>query len=211
MTQNHLRGWSIKGHGLLGTRLGTRFAIGLGIGLSIGWFDAALAIDPITIELLTLPLETPPPETIQPCRSRVDLTVVTETTICQKADLETGLTDPSLWWDQEQFGGALLQGWFAFPGRQGNPGRVDLLVNPEAWSSANYLALYRFINQFGTTAKEFGYNLRVFNPNRELLGAYVCPDKDTCQIFLNPYGRNALRGTASPFGALSPIGGGTRR
>lgn len=194
---NHLKG-IIKGIKLL--------AIGLGIGLSYG--EPAQAIDPALIDLLTRPLETAAPES---CRSRLDLEVVTRQTICQKGSLDTGLTEPSLWWAQEQFGEGVLQNWFAFPGANGSLGRIDLLVNQDVWNDSNYLDHYVFINQFGTVAQDFGYNIRVFNPDGELLGVYVCQDKLDCRIFLNPFGRSALRGTTNPFDALSPTDGGTRR
>jgi hypothetical protein len=188
-------------------------AIGLGasVGLvtSIGLGNSpALAIDAELIDLLTRPLETAPPE---PCRSRLELDVVTQQTICQKGAIETGLTDPSLWWTQEQFGEGIIQNWFAFPSTEGRLGRVDLLVNQDVWNDTDYLNRYVLINQFGTTAQQFGYNTRVFNPNGELLGAYICQDKVDCRIFLNPFGRSALRGATAPFGASSPINGGTAR
>lgn len=178
-----------------------RLAIGIGIG--IGLIDAkpAQAIDPEMIDLLTRPLETAPAEA---CRSRMDLEVVTRQTICQKGTIDTGLTEPSLWWVYEQFGEGILQNWFAFPGTEDSVGRVDLLVNEDVWNDANYLNRYVFINQFGTVAQQFGYNIRVFNPGGELLGAYICQRKADCQIFLNPFGRSAVRGTTSPFDALSP-------
>jgi hypothetical protein len=188
-------------------RLVKLLAIGLGIGIGLSQAKPAQAIDPEMIDLLTRPLETAPAE---PCRSRLDVEVVTRQTICQKGDLETGLTDPSLWWAYEQFGEGILQEWFAFPGTENSFGRVDLLVNQDIWNDTNYLNRYVFINQFGTVAQQFGYNIRVFNPGGELLGAYICQQKADCQIFLNPFGRSALRGATNPFGALSPTPGGNR-
>lgn len=189
-------------------RLTKLLVIGLGIGVGLSDGKPAQAVDPDMIDLLTRPLETALPE---PCRSRIDLEVVTRQTICQKGAVETGLTDPSLWWTQEQFGEGIFQNWFAFPGAAGSLGRIDLLVNQEVWNGTNYLDRYVLINQFGTIAQQFGYNIRVFNPGGELLGAYLCQRKADCQIFLNPFGRSALRGDTSPFDALSPTNGGTGR
>lgn len=186
-----------------------------------------------TIFLLTTPLD---PALFQPGVS-IDPTVITPDRVSQ-----TGLTSPSLWWTEEQlnslqwigepsgnsgciaeqFGQALLNYWLAYPGDDGTPRRVDLLVNQEVWSDCNYLQRYVFVNKFGTAAKDFGYNVRVFNLQGELLGAYICefngPSGSSsasynatipCSIFLNPYGRSAFRGTPTPFGAPSPINGGT--
>jgi hypothetical protein len=182
-----------------------KLAIGFGIGLGVA--QPAEAIDPIMIDLLTRPLETVPPEA---CRSRLDLEVVTQQTICQKGATETGLTDPSLWWAYEQFGEGIVQNWFAFSGTESTFGRVDLLVNQDVWNDTDYLSRYVLINQFGTVAQQFGYNTRVFNSGGELLGAYICQQKADCQIFLNPFGRSALSGATNPFDALSPTPGGTR-
>ncbi len=185
-----------------------KLAIGLAISIGLSNREPAQALDLEMINFLTAPLETAPPT---PCLSRTDLEVVTQQTICQEGAAETGLTDPSLWWAAEQFGQRILQNWFAFPNGEGNSGRVDLLVNEDIWNDTNYLNRYVFINQFGTTARQFGYNMRVFNPNGELLGAYFCQSQADCQIFLNPFGRSALRGATNPFDALSPTNGDNPR
>ena len=188
-------------------RVSKLLAIGLGMGIGLG-SSPAQAINPELIDLLTRPLETAPPE---PCRSRMELEVVTRQTICQKGAIETGLTEPSLWWIHEQFGEGIIQNWFAFPSTEDRLGRVDLLVNQDVWNDTNYLNRYVLINHFGTTAQQFGYNTRVFNPDGELLGAYICWNKMDCRIFLNPFGRSALSGATAPFGASSPTNGGTPR
>lgn len=182
--------------------------VGFAIAIGLNNSKPAPAIDLEMINFLTRPLETAPPE---PCRLRTDLEVVTRQTICQAGAAATGLTEPSLWWVYEQFGEGILQNWFAFPDEEGTSERVDLLVNEDIWNDTNYLDRYVFIHQFGTTAQQFGYNLRVFNPNGELLGAYYCRSQADCQIFLNPFGRSALRGATNPFDALSPTNGGNLR
>ncbi|NJL21251.1 MAG: hypothetical protein HC895_11190, partial [Leptolyngbyaceae cyanobacterium SM1_3_5] len=119
-----------------------------------------------------------------------------------------GLTQPSLWWTQEQFGAKLLATWVANSGLDGTPPRVDLIVNQQIWSSYTYLERYRFLNQFGVAAQDFGYSTRVFNRQQELLAAYICPDPagGTCNVFLDSSGPSGLQGgsTLSPF----PTGGG---
>lgn len=184
----------------------TLLAIALGVGL--GWLDCrnALAIDRDTLVLLTLPLE---PSLFESGAPDIPPAVVTPDRVSQ-----TGLTPPSLWWTDEQFGSDLLSYWLAYSGADGTPPRVDLLVDQEVWSNYNYLRRYVFMNQFGTAAKAFGYSTRVFNLQGELLGAYICEfdqtqaNDTTCSVFLNPYGRGAFSGSTSPFGAASPTGGG---
>lgn len=208
-------------------------ALALGLGMALLNCRTGRAVGRETIFLLTTPLD---PALFQPGVS-IDPTVITPDRVSQ-----TGLTSPSLWWTEEQlnslqwigepsgnsgciaeqFGQALLNYWLAYPGDDGTPRRVDLLVNQEVWSDCNYLQRYVFVNKFGTAAKDFGYNVRVFNLQGELLGAYICefngPSGSSsasynatipCSIFLNPYGRSAFRGTPTPFGAPSPINGGT--
>lgn len=95
--------------------------------------------------------------------------VVTATTPSQ-----TGLTVPSLWWAKEQFGGKLLYSWIAYAKENDTPSHIDLLVNQEAWNLLNYLDRYAFVNQFGFTASDYGYNLRIFDRQENLLATYTC-------------------------------------
>lgn len=167
---------------------------------------SAQAIDPETLLLLTTPLE---PTLFQQGDPSLPPSVVTPDRVSQ-----TGLTPPSLWWTSDQFGNDLLSYWLAYPGTDGTPRRVDLLVDQQVWGGYNYLSRYVFLNQFGTAAKAFGYNTRVFNLQGELLGAYICepehvnPHQPVCSVFLNAYGRSAFRSDTTPFGASSPTGGG---
>jgi hypothetical protein len=95
--------------------------------------------------------------------------VITADTISQSE-----LTIPSLWWAKEQFGGKLLDNWLAYPGDGTTAARIDLVVNQQIWSLLDYLERYEFINHFGNVARDYGYNLRVFNHKKELLAAYTC-------------------------------------
>ncbi|MDX2097184.1 MAG: hypothetical protein SFW36_05355 [Leptolyngbyaceae cyanobacterium bins.59] len=139
--------------------------------------------------------------------------VVTSKTICQAS-----LTLPSLWWAKQQFGGQVLENWLAYGSTGASPGRVDLVVNPQAWSLLNYLERYEFIDKFGSIAREFGYNTRVFNRQGEKLAAYTCSYRTAsamdqtpatqplkavlpCAIDLDSAQRNRLRGRS---GGLSP-------
>lgn len=168
----------------------------------------AAAIDREMLTLLTIPLE---PALFEPGELVLDPSIVTPDRISQ-----TGLTPPSLWWTEEQFNQVPLSYWLAYAGSPTEPRRVDLVVDQQSWNNSNYLQRYAFMNQYGTTAKEFGYSMRVFDLRGELLGAHLCefepttPNLDApCSIFLNSYGRGAFRGTATPFGASFPTDAGT--
>lgn len=113
-----------------------------------------------------------------------------------------GLTAPSLWWAREQFAGKMLNNWIAYPTEK----RVDLVVNRQLWTLLDYMDRYRFVNEFGNVARDFGYNIRVFNPQKTLLAAYTCnfnSNLPNCQIWLESSSQDSLRlrlkPEASPF------------
>jgi hypothetical protein len=160
---------------------------------------AAIASDQETLLLLTA---IPDPYTLIEQGGVPAGSYVTADTISQ-----TSLTIPSLWWTRDQFGGKLLETWFAFPTGAGISPRVDLVVNQQVWSLYTYLERYSFVNQFGTAAKDFGYNVRIFNRQRNLLAAYICEPiaqplnssdqnrSSNCNLFLDSTGQGSLQGT----------------
>ncbi len=80
-------------------------------------------------------------------------------------------TQTSFWWAAEQFdpfGGKLVQNWLAYPKRQ----QINLIVNWQLWTMLDYLGRYRFVNQFGTVARKYGYNLNIFNQKEQCLASY---------------------------------------
>lgn len=197
----------------------------IGVSLGLNECNPAIALDAQALLLLTQPLTQPEINLLEQGVAPSDPSWVTANTISQ-----TGLTMPSLWWAKQQFGGKLLSNWIAKPGTQDMPSRVDLLVNQQIWTSYNYIDRYAFLNQLGRVAQDFGYSTRVFNPQGELLGAYICDfdlaepisvshpqgvasnvpfiesDNPTladsaCRIFLDPSGVGAIRGTGAT-GAL---------
>jgi hypothetical protein len=135
------------------------------------------------------------------CPSQTD--VVTADTICQSHP-----TIPSLWWAKEQFGGQLLDNWVAYPSESQRERRVDLVVNQQAWSLLDYLEHYEFVHHFGAVARDYRYNLRVFNRQGTQLAAYTCDfstapgsSLPVCQILLDASGKDILRGRPQSQGA----------
>lgn len=119
--------------------------------------------------------------------------VITDSTISQK-----GLTTPSLWWAKEQFGDKLLDNWLAYPGSGTTSGRIDLIVNRQVWTLLDYIERYEFVNEFGTVARDYGYNVRVFNYQQERLATYTCNFSTTpalCSIQVNATGKARVRGS----------------
>lgn len=102
---------------------------------------------------------------------------------------------PSLWWATEQFdpfGGRLVNNWLARP----NLKKVDITVNWQLWTLLDYLGRYRFLNQFGTVAREYGYELRVFNQEKQCLGIYeynISSNPPKWEIKLEELGQDGLQ------------------
>jgi len=119
-------------------------------------------------------------------------TVGDSETTCQKEP-----TLPSLWWAQDQYGGKLLFRWLASPRQANEAHRVDVIVNPQLWSSLGYVDRYKFVTQFGSASSQFGYNSRIFDRRGTCLAAYTCAYDNTgkpsiCQTLLPILGRSNL-------------------
>ncbi len=79
----------------------------------------------------------------------------------------TEISQPSLIWIEDQLGNRygsdrLVQQWQAYQTAEGFQ-YVDVVVNESIWNLLSYFERYGFILQFGTAAKSYGYNLRVFH------------------------------------------------
>ncbi|MEL6462627.1 MAG: hypothetical protein AAFQ91_31120 [Cyanobacteria bacterium J06621_15] len=113
--------------------------------------------------------------------------IITADTISQQQ-----LTVPSLWWAQEQSEKKLLENWIAYPPENSQAGRVDLIVNEQIWNDVLVgVERYSFVNRLGTVARSYGYNVRVFNDEKELLATYTCNlnlNNPLCNIQMNATG-----------------------
>ncbi|PZO56705.1 MAG: hypothetical protein DCF15_08185 [Phormidesmis priestleyi] len=79
----------------------------------------------------------------------------------------TEISQPSLVWIEDQLGSRygsdrLVQQWQAYQTDEGLQ-YVDVVVNESIWDLLSYFERYGFVLQFGTAAKSYGYNLRVFH------------------------------------------------
>ena len=124
------------------------------------------------------PLET---ELLKPDAPPPTPGIITTNTISQ-----TSITTPSLWWAEEQFdefGGKLLTNWIAYQNKQ----RIDLVVSRQPWTLIDYLERYSFVNRFGSVARDYNYNVRVFNDQAELVATYTCnysKNQPDCQLLI---------------------------
>lgn len=159
--------------------------------------DTVLTPTPVPLDLKLLQASANPPE--QPGYCASPMSVVTATTPCQYQPVV-----PSLWWAKQQYGERILNNWLAYPPRDRDPGRVDLVVNEQAWSVLNYLERYQFVNKLGTVIRGYGYNTRIFSRQGDLVAAYTCafpgnPSENIpCSIYFDPLGREGLRGRSNP-------------
>lgn len=135
---------------------------------------------------------------VQPCPAEMATSepmVVTERTICQAS-----LTPPSLWWAEKQFSNKLVSDWLAYPeGMAGVAPWIDIAVNRQLWSLYDYLERYEFVNHFGAVARDFGYNIRVFDPINPdaVVASYTCDFQAAparCGVFIDGLLRDAVRG-----------------
>ena len=81
---------------------------------------------------------------------------------------QTEISRPSLSWIQDQVGrrygsDRLVVQWQAYQVVAKSAAYVDVIVDEQIWELLSYFERYAFISQFGTTAKQYGYHLRVFH------------------------------------------------
>jgi hypothetical protein len=102
----------------------------------------------------------------------------------RQASAET-MTLPSLWWNRDsltpQLGGRrLVMSWIAYEISDSGRQVVDVMINPQIWSVLTFNERFAVLNQFGTSARNFGYDLRFFHGsarNQRLAGIYACESK----------------------------------
>ncbi|GAB4538754.1 MAG: hypothetical protein Tsb0014_28600 [Pleurocapsa sp.] len=104
-------------------------------------------------------------------------------------------TRPSFWWATEQFdpfGGRLVEKWLTDSKLQ----QIDLVVNWQLWGLLDYLGRYRFVNQFGTVARKYGYDLNIFNQKQQCLASYKYNDQSNppkWEINFEQWGKDSLQ------------------
>ncbi|MDP5016826.1 MAG: hypothetical protein NWQ43_05910 [Dolichospermum sp.] len=124
------------------------------------------------------------------------LTQPTQNIITAKTIHPQKLTVPSLWWAKENSENKLLDNWIAYPASQTEPPRVDLIVNQQIWSLLDYMERYVFVNRLGSIASKSGYNIRVFDYQKESLASYTCnfpQSPASCRIQMNNQSKVGLR------------------
>jgi hypothetical protein len=143
---------------------GTVVLLGLAVNLVVS--PTAIALTQEALRLLSMPLDG---RLLQPDAVPADDSIITSEMISQ-----TELTIPSLWWSRQQFGTKMVEDWFAYPSPDAALRRIDLIISQPVWNASSYVQRYAFVNHFGTAAQDYGFNIRFFNRQQELLAAYIC-------------------------------------
>lgn len=95
---------------------------------------------------------------------------------------KTGLTPPSLWWSRDQLtnslgGYRLVRNWIAFRSASTQLNVVDVQVDSQYWDPQEDVEKYAILNRFGTAAKQYGYQLRLYR-SFTVIGIYACDFSD---------------------------------
>lgn len=142
----------------------SRLLVILGVaGLLLGWVSPAwsqtfeleeLSAPPQVLQLLEIPLGLPSSTTTTPAQS--------------------GLTVPSLWWAEAQFGQGIVNGWQSYDATASYPKLVRLTVDSQLWRQLTVLNRYALVNHFAVVTRDTGYQLLVFDPQNNPVAAYTC-------------------------------------
>lgn len=102
----------------------------------------------------------------------------------------TQLTVPSFWWlkkqidEDKEFGNKFIVNWIAYKDKNQGKSHVDIVVNRQLWTILDSIGRYRFVNKFGTVARDYKYDVRVFNQQGTPLAIYNC-DYSTSPVKCN--------------------------
>ena len=105
------------------------------------------------------------------------------------------LPQRSIWWAVQQFdpfGGNLIQDWLTHPQQQ----QINLTVNLQLWTLLDYFGRYRFVNQFGTVTRKYGYDLNIVNKKEQCLATYKynsISQPPKWELHLQKLGRDSLQ------------------
>ncbi len=97
--------------------------------------------------------------------------ILSDTDTIAAAKSAPDITQTSFWWAAKQFdpfNGKLVENWFTYPQKQ----QINLVVNWRLWTLLDYFGRYRFVNQFGSVARKYGYSLNIFNQKDQCLASY---------------------------------------
>ncbi len=92
------------------------------------------------------------------------------------------MTLPSMWWNRDSIpsrlgGHRLVDDWIGYTVDGTTTRIIDVTISPQFWRALSAAERYGVVSKFGTSAQEFGYQIRFLQSNgysARLLGVYVC-------------------------------------
>lgn len=91
-----------------------------------------------------------------------------------KQPSQSGVTLPSLWWINRQFGNKLVIDWFAYDSEMLQSQQVQIFIRSNLWTRFSYFERYAFITHFGALTRAYGYQLLLLDTVGNPLGSYLC-------------------------------------
>lgn len=131
-----------------------------------------LGIGPSSVAQISIPTPTPikiPGELQRLLQGPQQPASITANTPSQQ-----GLTLPSLWWVDDQFGAKTVIDWQAYPAANLQDQQVHVYIRSNLWSRFNYLERYAFVTHFGNVTRTYGYQLVMLDRNGYPLSSYLC-------------------------------------
>ncbi|NJL46718.1 MAG: hypothetical protein HC929_03470 [Leptolyngbyaceae cyanobacterium SM2_5_2] len=97
------------------------------------------------------------------------------------------MTLPSMWWNRDSIpsrlgGHRLVDDWIGYTIEGTTTRIIDVTISPQFWQALKAAERYGVVSRFGSSAQEFGYQLRFLRSNgynARLLGLYVCEPDST--------------------------------
>ena len=90
---------------------------------------------------------------------------------------QQGITLPSLWWVDRQFGQKLIIDWFAYDSESPETQQVQIFIRSNLWARFSYLERYAFVTHFGAMTRTYGYQMLLLDPKGTPLASYLCSFK----------------------------------
>ncbi|MEM9137324.1 MAG: hypothetical protein AAGB01_08250 [Cyanobacteria bacterium P01_F01_bin.42] len=87
---------------------------------------------------------------------------------------QSGVTLPSLWWVDRQFGNKLVIDWFAYDSEILQNQQVQIFIRSNLWTRFSYLERYSFVTHFGALTRTYGYQMLVLDTSGNPLASYLC-------------------------------------
>ena len=91
-----------------------------------------------------------------------------------KQPSQSGLTLPSLWWVDRQFGQKLVIDWFGYKSASPQAQQVQMFVRSNLWTRFSYLERYAFVTHFGALTRTYGYQMLLLDTRGYLIASYIC-------------------------------------